>query len=309
MVTRVLSFQQFQPLSILQLMSSDKDTLEYISGSRAMESGGLEIKEVGEQGSVNELFLLNASKQHVFLMDGDILAGAKQNRVVNTSMLLEPGVKTHIPVGCVERGRWRFVSDKFSSTDYSAPHFMRRSKSESVSENLRAQKGHQSDQGQVWDSVDNAQNVRKVMSQTDNLSDVCESRRIDLEKLVSSFRLDESANRLVVFLGKDLLGTDIFNRADVYAEYFPRILRSLAIEVEGAQRRGRMIPEAEAHYRAGEFLDSISKAPSESYPGIGVGTEHRFAFDHTTGLSLEFKNLLVHMTAIRKLDPKTSQMP
>lgn len=301
MVTRMLSFQQIQPLSVLQLMSSDKDTLEYISGSRAMEAGELEIKETGEQGNVNKLLLINNSMHRVFMMDGDILAGAKQNPVVNTSMLLEPGIKVHIPVSCVERGRWRFVSDKFSPRDYCAPHFMRRSKSESVSRNLKARRGHESDQGEVWDSVDKAQKKHKVCSTTDNLSDIYETKRIDLERVASSFHCDESANGMVIFLGKELLGLDVFNRSDVYAEYFPRILRSLAIEIQGAPIPGEPIAESEAQYRVGEFLDELAKASSESYPGVGVGTERRFEFDHSTGLALEFNNLLVHMTAIRDL--------
>jgi hypothetical protein len=43
----------------------------------------------------------------VLLLDGDTIVGGLQNRIVNVSIWLKAGVLTHIPVSCLEQGRWR----------------------------------------------------------------------------------------------------------------------------------------------------------------------------------------------------------
>ena len=91
----------------------------------AAAGGKLEILELEGGASVNEIAILNASGEFVFFMDADILAGAKQNRVVNASILLAPHSKTRVPVSCVEQGRWHVTSEKFKTSDFVAPSSLR----------------------------------------------------------------------------------------------------------------------------------------------------------------------------------------
>jgi hypothetical protein len=51
----------------------------------------------------------------VLILDGEELVGAKQNRIVNTTILVAAGAEIVIPVSCVEQGRWTYKSDAFSS--------------------------------------------------------------------------------------------------------------------------------------------------------------------------------------------------
>lgn len=64
------------------------------------------ITELDETGSVPFLTVTNASRHPVLLVDGEELIGAKQNRVLNTSVLVARGSAVRIPVSCVEQGRW-----------------------------------------------------------------------------------------------------------------------------------------------------------------------------------------------------------
>ena len=50
----------------------------------------------------------------VLLVDGEELIGAKQNRVLNLSILIPAKQRCVIPICCVEAGRWRAASREFS---------------------------------------------------------------------------------------------------------------------------------------------------------------------------------------------------
>jgi hypothetical protein len=300
MFTKCLSFQSVNDLGIVQLTTADVDSLNYITGSKAIEQQILNVQEVSEQGNVNTLLVNNGSNQFVFFMDGDILSGAKQNRVVNTSLFLAPHMKTKIPVSCVEQGRWGFVSKNFSSTDYSAPPSMRHAKSAAVTENLRTTKSFMADQGEIWNRVDQMSSERNVHSNTSNLTDAFDHHRGDLEEKVRMIPMAPGANGLALFLGPELIGIDVFHRRDVYAEYFPKILRGIAFELMRPERKSKTLGEAEARFKTEELIDRIYESPSEQYQGVGVGFEKRFSFDQVTGLRLEYRETLVHLTAIRR---------
>ena len=49
------------------------------------------------------------------ILDGEVLVGAKQNRVANLSIMLPPATDTVIPVSCVEACRWSYASDNFQA--------------------------------------------------------------------------------------------------------------------------------------------------------------------------------------------------
>ena len=96
-----LSFIKSGSLSVVQFRTDNADTFRYISLSNALKNKFAEINEISESGSVNDLNLSNHSEHFIFISDGDILSGAKQNRVLNTSVLVPPGSKLTIPVSCV----------------------------------------------------------------------------------------------------------------------------------------------------------------------------------------------------------------
>ena len=60
---------------------------DIISLHKAFELGFVIVKELPSE-RVNSIELENTSSKYVFILDGDILKGAKQDRVVNTSVLV-----------------------------------------------------------------------------------------------------------------------------------------------------------------------------------------------------------------------------
>jgi len=99
----------------------------YVTLDEALASG-LRIRETSESGSVPELLVENALAERVLLYDGEELVGAKQNRILKVSVLVEARSMLTIPVSRVEQGRWRDVSTAFSSGSHISHAELRRRK-------------------------------------------------------------------------------------------------------------------------------------------------------------------------------------
>jgi len=168
-----------------------------------------------------------------------------------------------------------------------------------VTSNLRAQRGHQAYQGDIWNYVSQSEERNQFKSRSSNLSDVFEHRRREIDSLAHSFPLQEQANGMAVFIGKMLVGVDLYNRMSVFAEYFPRIIRSLALE-QAPQTIDEDLQEAEAKFKTDEFMDEVLACEKESFPGAGVGSERRFQFKTVQGTLLDYEAHMIHLTAIKK---------
>jgi hypothetical protein len=295
---RTVSFQQFKRMSIVQFLSSDQNSVDYISGPAAMQNDLIQVKEVSQSGSVNDLFVFNLSDKYVFFMDGDILTGAKQNRVLNTSVLLAPNSKVTLPVSCVEQGRWDNFSFDFKSSEFIAPQRLRANKAQAVKENREMRKVSQASQSQVWSDVADYSDMLHCESPTSSLNDIYEKKKNDLDTFLASFTHNEDANGLAVFSDNKLLCTDLFNRSEIYKEYFQKILRSSAMEMVLLKEKKNTLTEAEAIYKTLSLFDTIAAAESSSHPGTGVGEEKRFETKEITGFSLEFNSHIIHLTAL-----------
>ena len=132
-------------------------------------------------GSVPELLAENTSDRMVLLLDGEELVGAKQNRILNTSVLLRPKSKTKIPVSCVEQGLWHHTSRKFTSGSYS-PSRLRARKSRDVSYCLQSSGQALSNQGAVWEEVEES----IASSLTLAMHDAIDQRRESIDSYVEA---------------------------------------------------------------------------------------------------------------------------
>ncbi|MCS7008268.1 MAG: hypothetical protein NZL88_12005, partial [Gaiellaceae bacterium] len=104
---------------------------EYVTLDEALPRG-LQIREVNDAGSVPELVVENPLPERVLLYDGEELLGAKQNRILNVTVLVEARSRLTIPVSCVEEGRWASRSRLFAAAPYLSHGRLRRLKAEAL---------------------------------------------------------------------------------------------------------------------------------------------------------------------------------
>src|ERR1041384_335706 len=133
-------------LALFPLFDERENPSEYLLLDDALDRPLARVSEVSADGRVPELAFENDSSEKILLVDGDELVGAKQNRVLNLSILVGSRQKLVIPVSCVEQGRWRYDSRDFRSARRSLFAKARAKKMRKVTESLRLNQDHRSKQ-------------------------------------------------------------------------------------------------------------------------------------------------------------------
>lgn len=290
------SFAKSGMISIVQFRSKDADSFSYISLQDAVSKGAIRIEEVDESGSVNNLKVSNSSDHYVFFSDGEILKGAKQDRVLNTSVLIEPGSVTVLPVSCIEAGRWRYQSRSFAASEFYEPLVMRMKKMVKVSSSLRQGLKHRSDQSDVWRNVSEYESRKSFSSNTSNLSDVFESMSHSFAKNLNDIFPEVACNGMAIFIGKDIASIESFNSSAVYAEYFPKLLRAAYMDID-LYNTGE-ISEEEAMKELSHAMKSVNDAKGEEHKAVAAGIEFRHHDDNMTLFRLNYGTTPIHLTAL-----------
>jgi hypothetical protein len=129
--------QSYKNLTVFPVLSDYVIPFDYLTLDEALSKDLIEVVEIDEGGSVPELKVINKSEKMVLILDGEELVGAKQNRIVNTTILIPAMEKVVIPVSCVEEGRWSYDTERFHSEERIMAPMMRAAIASQVNLSLR----------------------------------------------------------------------------------------------------------------------------------------------------------------------------
>ena len=246
----------------------------------AVPSGRLIIGEVSEGGSVNTLRVVNKSGQPVFILAGEILSGAKQNRILQADVVVPAGKdELAVPAFCVEHGRWSSQGAAFGTESHNAPISVRQKASQSKS------------QGEVWSEVAANNSTVKAESSTGSLSAAYKAPEVARvrDDYIGTFRdLPKkylTATGVVVLIGDKVLVADLFASRQLFERLWDKLLESYIVE---AARRSQEAPATKAD-SAREFLGLAAKAEigTAATAGAGRGVELKTARITGHGLALD----------------------
>lgn len=260
----------------------------------ALKMRVLRVEEVGEEGSVPTLRVVNSGADPVLILEGDELVGAKQNRVVNSSVLVAADSELTLPVSCVERGRWSYRSRGFSSSGASPHLALRRLKSRAVHDSLRRGTGHRSDQGAVWEEVDRVADYHAAPSPTAALQDTrsrLSERLRGLEELAGE--LPEGTRGVTVALGGRPVLVEVLAGPHTFSAALPKLVAGYALQALEGEAEGELPGVSEVE----ELLRSISEAPREEHPAVGSGADVRFESAGVAGYALVEDGTVLHAAA------------
>ncbi len=285
---------RFGGLCLYPLLGTDLGTAPYVLLDAALAAGLLTIEERSAGGSVPELALTNAGADRVLLLDGEELVGAKQNRIVNTTVLVEARATLTLPVTCVEAGRWRQETQRFSSagTHYNARG--RQKKVAEVSASLQSSGRASADQGRVWEDIGVKLDRMAVPSDTGALHAVTERYQADLGDFQRALATPLEGQIGAAFaLGRDLVGLDLFDRHGTLAALLPKLVASYALDALDEKTYDAPPPVSVLE----TWLHSLSEATPSIHPAVGLGEDVRLSGLRLSGAALEFAGAALHLSA------------
>jgi len=285
----------FEHLAAFPLRGAPRAVEDYLTLEQALSSKTARVTEISESGSVPELRFVNDGDTPVLLLDGEELVGAKQNRILNLTILVAPRTEILIPVSCVEQGRWSRRSEEFSAARRTMYARGRAEKMEHVSMAMAMAGGgsRRANQGAVWESVMDKAACMDVSSDTGAMSDIYENRQEKLAEYTRAFVPGDGQCGALFCLGGRVAGLELFDRPAVFGALFPALVQSYALDaMEGRLRGGAATRDA-----LGEFLMEVSETTPQRFDALGMGEDLRFRDTRVSGAALEVEGKLVHLLA------------
>ncbi len=274
----------------------------------ALAAKSVEVTETSDAGSVPVLKLASTAAVPILLIDGEELVGAKQNRILNVSVLAPPGQDILLPVSCVERGRWRYNSRTFGTADHAlfakararkaermvARKVMRRAAGDgldaySVAESFGA------DQGAVWSDVSDKLGRMKVRSASSAMKDGYDSYEINLREFEEQLSPQPGQTGAAFALDGKIVGIELLATESAFRTVFRKLVRSYAFDaLEDAGSAAAPAP-VESDVKA--FLVRIAASGADAAESVGLGEDVRIQGEGCAGHALVHGNAVFHLAA------------
>ena len=291
---------EHENLAVFPVFGEGAPGLSYLLVEEAIAAGGFTVGEVGA-GSVPELLVANGTGRRVLLLDGEELVGAKQNRILNSSILVEAHSETRIPVSCVEQHRWDHGAQGMRAGEVAYPE-LRRLKAEQVHAGLRATGRHRSDQFAVWRMLEERLQRLESRPPTSPMNALYEQDRKILEEAQRRLPWPAGASGVVAAVNGNIVCADLFDSPATLQRLWPRLVASYALDA-WAQRRpvpsnglhGRAAPAVPTVERISRFLYLPQETPVETFASPGIGQSVRFRLPDRAGSALVLEEVVVHL--------------
>lgn len=205
----------------------------------------------------------------VLLVEGEILVGLKQNRVLNVSALVPASAEVEIPVTCVEAGRWQFTSGAGARDAFHLSPKVRAGKAESVADSARLEDGFRADQDEVWNGVAEQLALHGVRSSSEAYSDIGLQRGSEIRARLAAVRPEHGQIGTLAIVGGQPVCLDLFDREETLAEVWDGLVGSYVSDAL-VEEDGGAPPRAVA--RAQSWVREVAAGDAGEHAGVGLGT-------------------------------------
>jgi hypothetical protein len=281
-------------LSVLSLSTASDDDVAYLTLDEALAQRSVQVVEVSDGGHVPELTIVNKGQRPVLLLDGEELLGAKQNRVLNLTILAPAHETRVIPVSCVESGRWRRTSAGFVTASRAQFAEGRAEKMRHVTSSLRESGSRASDQGEVWNLIAEKSARLGARSETSAMSALFDSYQGSLDEFVAAFTPVAGQAGAMFFVNGRPAGFELFDAARTWRTLAPKLIRSYALD---ALDDSDEVVESDTAADARGFIERLMSSHTSVFRAVGEGEDVRFEGADVVGAALVVSGRAIHVSA------------
>lgn len=283
-----------QHLTVIPLRTRQPLPRDFLLLDEARFNGGCRVTEASAWGRVAEVTVINDCDRPVLILDGEQLVGAKQNRIVNLTILVPPHTSLNIPVSCVEAQRWSYVSDELAPSGYLHYGDGRKMNIQQITKALHLGQPRCTDQHAVWNDLRDKSRRMGAASPTGASMAIYARWRDQLDELKSAIRPDaDDVGAIFVCRGR-IAGLELVGASDCWCRILPQVLTSYgldALDVEQFDRERRPDDDPTT------FLRRIRDAATQCYVALGLGVDIRLQSSRLCGAALWWDDRIVHLLA------------
>ncbi len=287
----MLQPQVHENITIIPL-KTERIYIDLLTLKKGLELGLVEVKEC-DTSQVNTVIVKNHSVTPLILIDGEEIIGGDQNRIVNSTILIDAESEMKIPVSCSEKHRWTFKSE-FKQSDYIANYKTRRAKE-------YASRVSSSFQDVIWSSIDSLEMEQDFASPTSAMDGSYENIKAAHNQIIKQFKIIDGQTGVLIMVDGQITGFELFLNSEIYREFHEKILKSYLIDSKIKNTQFTINIEA-----AQEVIDNACDSSFEKKNISGI--ESAYAFENEAGLGTLylFKDKIVHWSYFKKDEEKIS---
>ena len=247
--------------------------------------------QVEEQSAANvpTLTVTNSGSNPVLLLEGEVVNGGLQDRILNTSVLVPAGATIDLPVSCVEHARWSGTG-RFQRDGLRATRRVRRATQAGVDDNVRRYGERGSNQGAVWASVSHELNRLAIQHPTGSIT---AAQRVDRGPGMALAQRGPASGQVGVAIshGRRVVSVELFGSTELLGAAWPGIVHSALLD---APSHVRGTPSST---KVLQFLARWFATPTAPARGVGAGVEYRARTERLVAQSLTYNDVVVHGSA------------
>lgn len=232
---------------------------------------------------VGQLQLTNGGKHPLLVLEGQLLEGGWQHRMVARSTLVPAAAAAPIDVMCVEQGRW---------------HGERQQEMSGRRASFRVRDGvrHQAAQHEVWRRV-SSYDALVGANETDSFARHLDRAECDVEALVRGLRPLPGQMGVLIGIAGQPVSVEVFDSPYVLRRQFDSIIRAAAMDALGQPA----VPTPSR--RARRFVDRMAMVQPSPTAATGMGVTMQGASEYAAVRSLDWRGRSVHLVGTNVRHP------